>query len=89
MEILESSPSSRVTIKLDSLKPFEAHNTAEFTLEPSGGSTNVMWAMHGPNRYLGKVRGSPRSGHNEVIEVRQVQEFSDFPPTRRRSPPRL
>ncbi len=55
MEILESSPSSKVTIKLDFLRPFEAHNTAEFTLEPSGGSTNVMWAMHGPNRYLGKV----------------------------------
>src|SRR5438270_414970 len=29
MEIMESSPSSKITIKLDFLKPFEAHNTAE------------------------------------------------------------
>ena len=55
MEITESSPSSRVTIKLDFVKPFEAHNIVEFTLEPKGDSTNVTWAMHGPNPYLAKV----------------------------------
>jgi hypothetical protein len=35
---------------LDMLKPFEAHNVVEFTLEPKGGSTNVTWAMRGGNR---------------------------------------
>jgi hypothetical protein len=35
MEILEAAPSSRALIKLDFLSPFEAHNTAEFTLQPS------------------------------------------------------
>src|SRR5258706_11837199 len=36
MEILESVPDSRIAIKLDFLKPFQAHNMAEFTLTPAG-----------------------------------------------------
>jgi hypothetical protein len=40
---------------LDFLKPFEAHNTAEFTLEASGGSTNVTWATFGPQPYLTRI----------------------------------
>jgi len=55
MEIMESAPPSRVTIKLDFLKPFEAHNTAEFTLEPQGENTNVTWAIFGPMPYVSKV----------------------------------
>ena len=55
MEIMESSPPSKVVIKLDFIKPFEAHNIAEFTLESKGDSTNVTWAMHGPNPYIAKV----------------------------------
>jgi hypothetical protein len=54
MEITEAKP-SRITIQLDFTKPFESHNIAEFTLEPRGASTNVTWAMQGPNLYLGKV----------------------------------
>jgi hypothetical protein len=55
MEIMEAPSPSRVTIKLDFLKPFEAHNTAEFTLTGKGGTTDVTWAMHGPNLFIGKV----------------------------------
>lgn len=55
MEITDVAPSSKVTIKLDFIKPIEGHDVAEFTLEPSGDSTNVTWAMYGPNRYIGKV----------------------------------
>ena len=55
MEITESSPPSKVGIKLDFIKPFEAHNIAEFTLEAQGDFTNVTWAMHGPNPYIAKV----------------------------------
>ncbi len=55
MEITESSPSSRLTIKLDFARPMEAHNIAEFTLEPKGNSTNVTWAMYGPSPYLAKL----------------------------------
>jgi hypothetical protein len=55
MEITDTSPPSKVVIKLDFVKPFEAHNIAEFTLEAKGDLTNVTWAMHGPNPYLAKV----------------------------------
>jgi len=55
MEIAESSPPSKVIIKLDFVKPFEAHNIVEFTLEPKGDSTNVTWAMHGPSPYISKL----------------------------------
>jgi len=55
--ITESSPPSKVMIKLDFVKPFETHNIVEFTLEPEGDSTNVTWAMHGPSPYISKVIG--------------------------------
>ena len=55
MEITSTLPPSKVTIKLDFLKPMEGHNTAEFTLEPQGDSTNVTWAMHGPSPFASKV----------------------------------
>lgn len=57
MEILESVPSSRITIKLDFIKPFEGHNSAEFKIERAGDSTTVTWAMFGPSPYLSKVMG--------------------------------
>jgi uncharacterized protein YndB with AHSA1/START domain len=55
MEIVESVPPSKLAIKLDFLKPFEAHNLVEFTLGPRGDSTNVTWAMQGPSPYIAKV----------------------------------
>jgi uncharacterized protein YndB with AHSA1/START domain len=55
MEIIEATPPSKIVIKLDFMKPFEAHNTAEFTMQPAGDATNVTWAMHGPNLFVGKV----------------------------------
>ena len=54
MEILEAAP-SRILIKVDFLKPFEGHNTAEFTLDAAGGSTAVTWAMYGPQKLMCKV----------------------------------
>jgi uncharacterized protein YndB with AHSA1/START domain len=57
MEILESSPPARLLIKLDFLKPFEAHNQAEFALVAEGGSTRVTWAMTGPQAFPMKLMG--------------------------------
>ena len=57
MEIADASPPSRVMIKLDFIKPIEGHNTAEFTLDPNGDSTNVTWSMYGPSGYIAKVIG--------------------------------
>ena len=55
MEILEASVPSRITIKLDFFKPFEGHNTAEFTMLPQGDVTNLTWTMHGPAVFISKV----------------------------------
>jgi uncharacterized protein YndB with AHSA1/START domain len=55
MEILDAPAPGKVVIKLDFLKPFEAHNTAEFALVPQGDTTNVTWLMHGPAPLLSKV----------------------------------
>ncbi len=57
MEIIESTPPSRIAIRLDFIKPFEAHNTAEFTLTAQDGATSVKWAMFGPSNYVAKLMG--------------------------------
>jgi uncharacterized protein YndB with AHSA1/START domain len=57
MEITESMPSSKISIKLDFIKPFEGHNVAEFTLQPQGDATQVTWAMYGPSPYMAKLMG--------------------------------
>lgn len=55
MEITRSEPASAVEIKLDFQMPFEAHNTAEFTLRPQGDGTQLTWAMYGPSPYTHRL----------------------------------
>ena len=55
MEILETAVPSKITIKLDFFKPFEGHNTAEFTMLPQGDVTNLTWTMSGPAVFMSKV----------------------------------
>lgn len=57
MEIVESTPPSKIAIKLDFISPIEGHNVATFTLEPAADGTNVTWAMDGPSPYIAKVMG--------------------------------
>jgi len=58
MEITESTPASKIVIKLDFIKPFEGHNIAEFTLVPGArGGTALTWAMYGPSPYISKLMG--------------------------------
>ncbi len=57
MEILSAPPSTKVQIKLDFIKPFEGHNTAEFTLNPLGTDTQVSWVMYGPAPFISKLMG--------------------------------
>jgi hypothetical protein len=54
--ILEDTP-AKVLIKLDFIKPFEAHNTVSFTLEPQGDATWVTWAMEGAQPFVAKLMG--------------------------------
>jgi uncharacterized protein YndB with AHSA1/START domain len=59
MEILDASLPSKIVIKLDFFKPFEGHNTAEFTMLPQGDATNLTtnltWLMHGPAPFMSKL----------------------------------
>ena len=55
MEILDAQAPSKITIKLDFFKPFEGHNTAEFTMLPQGDVTNLTWTMFGPAVFMSKV----------------------------------
>jgi uncharacterized protein YndB with AHSA1/START domain len=58
MQITEAVAPERVTMKLDFLTPFEAHNLVDFTLAPKdGGATEVVWAMHGPSPFVSKLMG--------------------------------
>ena len=55
IEIVDVNSPSKVAMKLDFKEPFEAHNMADFTLEPKGETTTVKWAMYGPQPFLGKI----------------------------------
>lgn len=55
VEITESSPTSKILMKLDMVAPMEAHNRVEFTLEPKGGETQVTRAMSGEHSFAGKL----------------------------------
>jgi hypothetical protein len=57
MEIVEAVAPERVLIKLDFLKPFEAHNMAEYLLAERDGATEFTWAMYGPEQLLSKADG--------------------------------
>ena len=57
MEITESVPPSKITIKLDFFTPFEAHNAVDFVLTPKGNSTLVTQAMYGPSPFISKLMG--------------------------------
>lgn len=55
LEITNVSEPSKVTMNLDFVRPFEAHNVVEFELEPQGASTNVTWGMHCPMPFVSKM----------------------------------
>jgi hypothetical protein len=55
MEIAGSLPPSRVRLRLDFVKPFEAHNDVIFTLEPRGQGTEVTWTLQGRLPYFARI----------------------------------
>jgi uncharacterized protein YndB with AHSA1/START domain len=52
MQITESVPNSKVSVAVDFVKPFQAHNINVFTLEPSGDTTKVTWSFEGTNVFI-------------------------------------
>jgi uncharacterized protein YndB with AHSA1/START domain len=66
LAITDSVPPSRVSLALDMSRPFKAHNTVDFILEPKGGgatatgtqvATQVTWAMQGHQPFMAKLMG--------------------------------
>jgi len=57
MQVVDVTAPTRVSMKLDFIKPYEGHNMAEFSLTPEGDGTTVVWAMHGPANYVSKLMG--------------------------------
>ena len=55
LTITDTIPPSKVVLALDMDEPFEGHNIVEYTLTSNGGSTDVIWAIHGRQPYIGKV----------------------------------
>ena len=55
MEITDLTAPAKIVIKLDFYVPFEAHNTAEFTLSATGETTTVSWVMFGPAPFMAKI----------------------------------
>ncbi len=55
MEIIDSQPSNKVSLRLNFIKPFEAQNISEFMLSESDGTTAVTWGMHGANTFIQKI----------------------------------
>lgn len=52
MQITESSPSSKVALRMDFIQPFKAVNTVEFMLDAESGATRVTQAIFGPSPFL-------------------------------------
>jgi uncharacterized protein YndB with AHSA1/START domain len=57
MEITDAVAPGHVTVALRFIKPMEASNVAEFTLDPRGETTQVTWTMHGPSPFITKLFG--------------------------------
>lgn len=57
LEITGSQPPSKILMKLDMLKPLEAHNRIEFSLAPKAGETEVTWDMSGQQSFMAKLIG--------------------------------
>jgi Polyketide cyclase / dehydrase and lipid transport len=57
MEIVESTPSTGVLIKIDFMEPYEGHDMVQFTLVPQGDTTKVTQSMYGPSPFMAKLMG--------------------------------
>ena len=55
MEVLAAQAPGKVSIKLDFIRPFEGHNTTDFSFVPQGEATLVSWVMTGPMPFVSKL----------------------------------
>ena len=57
MLITESVVPSKVSVQVDWIKPFRAHNLNEFTIHAQGDDTQVAWSIQASNLYAMKLIG--------------------------------
>ena len=57
MEITDCAEPHKLLVRVEFIKPMQAVNTAEFTLEPEGDAVKTTWAMFGPKTLFSKVMG--------------------------------
>ncbi|HEY4137420.1 MAG TPA: SRPBCC family protein [Casimicrobiaceae bacterium] len=55
MEIVDVTAPRNLTVDLHFVRPFRAHNAAEFTLDQKPEGTDVTWSMRGPAPFMHKV----------------------------------
>lgn len=83
MEVLAVS-ADKVVVKLDFFSPFEAHNTAEYTLSRQGEATKMTWAMYGPANFVTKLMGvfvsmDAMVGKDFERGLKQIKEVAEKP----------
>jgi uncharacterized protein YndB with AHSA1/START domain len=57
MTITESVPPAKVSVMVDWIKPFKAHNLNEFTIHDRGGEAEVTWSIQASNLYAMRLIG--------------------------------
>lgn len=55
LEITDATPPSKVVLRLDMIKPFQASNVVEYMIAPKGAASEVTWSMQGRQPLLAKV----------------------------------
>ena len=55
IEVVDTEPPRKVTMRLVMTKPFKADNVVQFTLQPADTGTDVTWAMSGRQPLMAKV----------------------------------
>ena len=55
MTILDTTPPTSLTQKLEFIKPFEETCAVKFTIAPDGQGSRVTWGIDGNNNYMSKV----------------------------------
>jgi uncharacterized protein YndB with AHSA1/START domain len=57
MRVTQAEPDRQVTVEVDFVKPFAAHNVNVLQLDPAGNVTNVTWSWHGQLPFVARVMG--------------------------------
>ena len=55
MALLAAQVPAKLTIQLDFIRPFEGHNSSDFSFVPQGDATLVTWVMNGPTPFVSKL----------------------------------